>query len=148
MLARDKGVKLNCQIETPFARLMADPVRLHQILQNLVVNAIKFTPAGGLVTVSLEEDEKSFILKVKDTGEGIARDFVPQVFDRFKQRLGKKSYQPGLGLGLSIVRELVNAHGGEVSAHSDGPSTGSTFIVRFPKQFSSQRVPIEAEVIH
>ena len=141
-------MKLKCQIDTPFARLLADPVRLHQILQNLVVNAIKFTPAGGLVTVSLEEDEKSFILKVNDTGEGIPIDFVPQVFDRFKQRLGKKSYQPGLGLGLSIVRELVNAHGGEVSAHSDGPSTGSTFTVKFPKQSSMQRATTEAGVIH
>lgn len=134
VLAKDKGVKLKCLIDTPFARMIADPVRLHQILQNLVVNAIKFTPAGGLVTVSLEEDTASVILRVKDTGEGIPTDFVSQVFDRFKQRLNNKSYQPGLGLGLSIVRELVHAHGGEVSAHSDGPGAGSTFTVKFPKQ--------------
>ncbi len=148
VLAKDKGVKLKCQIESPFARMMADPVRLHQILQNLVVNAIKFTPSGGLVSVTLAEDPTNLILKVTDTGEGIAEDFMPQVFDRFKQRLGKKAYQPGLGLGLSIVRELVHAHGGEVTAHSAGPSQGSTFTVKFPKQSSVNRALTQAGVVH
>lgn len=138
ILAREKGVTLRSEVQTQFAQLVADPVRLHQILQNLVVNAIKFTPKGGVITVKLEEDPQYVILKVIDTGDGISKDFLPFVFDKFKQRLGKSTYQPGLGLGLSIVRDLVEAHGGDVSAESEGPRCGATFTVRLPKKIESQ----------
>lgn len=148
ILAKDKGVQLKCQIEAPFARMTADPIRLHQILQNLVVNAIKFTPEGGVVSVQLVEDAKNVQIKVRDNGEGIPKEFLPQVFDRFKQRLGSKSYQPGLGLGLSIVRELAKAHGAEVSAHSDGPGTGATFTVKFPKQPAMHSAPHSENFVH
>ncbi|HET6647520.1 MAG TPA: PAS domain S-box protein [Pyrinomonadaceae bacterium] len=110
-----------------------DPNRLRQVIWNLVLNAIKFTPRGGTVTVSLECIEGYVRLKVSDTGEGIAPEFLPYVFDRFRQAEGSVTRkQGGLGLGLAVVRYLVELHGGNVVAESAGPGQGSTFTVDLP----------------
>jgi two-component system, OmpR family, sensor histidine kinase BaeS len=106
-----------------------DPVRVREILGNLVANALRHTPAGGAVTVEVGTDGGEAMLVVRDTGEGIAADDLPRVFDRFHRRADSG----GSGLGLAIVRDLAAAHGGSVSVESDGvPGRGSVFRVRLP----------------
>jgi PAS domain S-box-containing protein len=113
--------------------LVIDPDRMQQIVWNLVSNAVKFTPAGGTVAVSAVRIGQDVELSVRDTGAGIAAEFLPHVFERFRQGEGSGARsQGGLGLGLSIVKHLAEAHGGEVSAASDGPGTGATFTVTLP----------------
>jgi signal transduction histidine kinase len=130
--AETKGVALEvdalCCID-----IDADPARLNQIITNLVTNAIKFTPAGGRVHVSVRRHGKSAEVVVRDTGIGISPDFLPHVFERFRQgSMGDSRSHSGLGLGLSIVQHLVNLHGGRVRAESDGPGKGATFTVTLP----------------
>ena len=113
--------------------VLGDPDRLQQVVWNLVVNAIKFTPAGGNVVLKLARVGPSAVITVSDTGEGIAADRLPFIFDRFTQ--GDTSVtrpHGGLGLGLSIVRHIVELHGGKVQAHSDGPGQGAMFAVHLP----------------
>ena len=113
--------------------MKGDPNRLRQVIWNLVLNAIKFTPRGGNVTVRLEGVETYARLTVSDTGEGIAPEFLPYVFDRFRQAEGSATRkQGGLGLGLAVVRHLVELHGGNVMAESRGTGQGSTFTVDLP----------------
>ena len=112
---------------------MCDPPRFQQIVSNLMTNAVKFTPTGGAVRVSLTFQRADAILTVSDTGAGIERDFLPHAFDRFQQADGTSTRrQGGLGLGLSIVRHLVELHGGSVAAYSPGPGKGATFTVMLP----------------
>lgn len=130
--AESKGVTLDvdalCCIE-----LDGDPARLHQILTNLVTNAIKFTQAGGTVRVSVKRRDNEADIVVFDTGIGIRSDFLPHVFERFRQgSMGDSRTHAGLGLGLSIVQHLVQLHGGKVRAESDGPGKGATFTVTLP----------------
>jgi signal transduction histidine kinase/ActR/RegA family two-component response regulator len=111
----------------------ADPDRLQQIAWNLLSNAIKFTPEGGSVRLSLSATDTQVEIAVSDTGSGIPPDFLPYVFERFRQGDGgSKRRYGGLGLGLAIVRHLVELHGGTVTAESDGPDTGATFRVSLP----------------
>ncbi len=113
--------------------IFCDPTRLQQVLWNLLSNAIKFTPSGGRVTLAVEREDSSIALAVKDTGIGIEPDFLPHVFDRFRQQDPASTRKHGgLGLGLSIVRHLVELHGGSVEAFSDGAGCGATFVVRVP----------------
>ena len=115
-------------------RVKGDAVRLSQIVTNLVTNAAKYTPAGGHITIRGTEEGGEVVLRVRDTGIGIAPDVLPRVFDLFVQeRQTIDRSQGGLGLGLTIVRNLVERHGGSVSAHSEGPGTGSEFVVRLPQ---------------
>ena len=112
----------------------ADPDRLSQVIDNLLTNAIKYTPARGLIRVQTLVEGDQAVLRVQDSGIGIASDLLPRVFDLFTQ--GQRSLdraQGGLGIGLTLVRRLVELHGGRVAAVSDGPSKGSTFIVRLPR---------------
>jgi CheY-like chemotaxis protein/anti-sigma regulatory factor (Ser/Thr protein kinase) len=110
-----------------------DSDRLRQVVWNLLSNAVKFTPAEGLVDVTLTQANGNAEIIVRDTGEGIGPQFLPFVFDRFRQADGTTTRKhSGLGLGLAIVRHLMDAHGGTVTAHSDGPKTGATFTVRLP----------------
>lgn len=110
-----------------------DPHRLQQVVWNLVSNAIKFTPRGGRVTVCIERVDTFIRLTVSDTGQGIAADFLPYVFDRFRQADSSSTRaHGGLGLGLAIVRHLVELHGGTVRAHSAGEGQGASFIVQLP----------------
>lgn len=110
-----------------------DPARLSQVLSNLVTNAAKYTPPGGEIAISASREGSDAVLRVRDTGVGIPADVLPRVFDLFMQ--GGQPIdraQGGLGLGLTIVRSLTERHGGTVTAHSDGPGTGSEFVVRLP----------------
>jgi PAS domain S-box-containing protein len=130
--AAAKGVELTCTKGRTGA-ILGDPDRLQQVIWNLLSNAIKFTPAGGRVSVTVERVGTSALISFTDTGQGIAPSLMPYVFDRFTQ--GDSSVtraHGGLGLGLSIVRHLVELHGGDVSARSDGPGKGSTFVVTLP----------------
>jgi signal transduction histidine kinase len=127
--AANKGVELIADLGQEDVPLHGDPDRLQQIVINLVGNGIKFTPPGGSVTVRVRGRQ----LTVRDTGEGIPSDFLPHVFDRFRQgSSGETRRHTGLGLGLSIVQHLVHLHGGTVHAESEGPGHGATFVVNFP----------------
>lgn len=113
-------------------RDIGDPERLRQVVDNLVGNAIKFTPAGGHVAVALVRDAAARLV-VTDDGTGIAQGFLPHVFERFRQDdRTSAGTQAGLGLGLAIVRHLVELHGGRVSAESAGEGQGATFTVTLP----------------
>jgi CheY-like chemotaxis protein len=106
---------------------------LQQVVWNLLANAVKFTPAGGRVDVSLSREENAARISVSDTGIGISKEFLPHVFERFRQADASTTRQHGgLGLGLGIVRHLTELHGGTVHATSAGPNQGSTFTVTFP----------------
>ena len=118
--------------------MFVDPDRLQQIVFNLVANAVKFTPAGA-VDVSARVETGRLEVNVHDTGIGISAAFLPFVFDRFRQADGSTSRQyGGLGLGLSVVRSLVELHGGQVAAHSDGEGHGATFTVWLPADAPGQ----------
>ncbi|MDQ3599945.1 MAG: ATP-binding protein, partial [Actinomycetota bacterium] len=108
---------------------VADPVRMRQIVTNLVSNAAKFTPPGGTVTVTLEQRDGDVELAVADTGVGIPADELPHVFERFFRGAGARA--GGSGIGLAVAAELVTAHGGEISVESR-PGHGSRFLVRLP----------------
>ena len=123
--------------------LRGDSVRLSQIVSNLLTNAAKYTPASGRITVRVTDERGEIVIRVRDTGIGIAPDVLPLVFDLFVQeRQAIDRAQGGLGLGLTIVRNLVERHGGTVSAHSDGPGSGSEFVVRLPRAHA----PVDPEV--
>ena len=131
--AEAKRISLHTEFERNGCLVKGDPNRLRQVIWNLVLNAIKFTPRGGSVTVTLECADPYGRLKVIDTGEGIAPEFLPYVFDRFRQAEGSVTRrQGGLGLGLAVVRHLVELHGGQVTAQSSGSGQGSTFTVDLP----------------
>ena len=131
--AEAKGVILQKVMDTGAVALPGDPVRLQQVVWNLLSNAIKFTPRGGRVQVRLERVNSHVQIVISDTGQGIPPDFLPFVFDRFRQADQRTSRQHGgMGLGLAIVRHLVEMHGGSVEADSRGEGQGSTFTVRLP----------------
>jgi PAS domain S-box-containing protein len=131
--AEAKGVRLQRIMDTGVATVSGDPVRLQQVIWNLLSNAIKFTPKGGKVQIRLERVNSHIEIGVSDTGPGIAPEFLPYVFDRFRQADGRTTRQHGgLGLGLSIVRHLVELHGGTVRAESPGEGQGASFTVLLP----------------
>lgn len=110
-----------------------DVVRLHQVMTNLLQNAIKFTPSGGTVTLEYDREESNAVIRVIDTGVGIEEEFLPLIFDRFSQAdASTRRNNTGLGLGLTIVRTIVELHGGSIGAKSDGPGKGSEFTVTIP----------------
>ena len=114
-------------------KLQGDAARLQQVISNLLSNAVKFTPTGGEVIVRLERNDHTAHLKVSDTGRGIDPEFLPHVFERFRQADGSTTRQHGgLGLGLAIVKHLVELHGGRVAAESEGENRGATFTVDLP----------------
>jgi CheY-like chemotaxis protein/anti-sigma regulatory factor (Ser/Thr protein kinase) len=120
-------------MDTGVSSVSGDPVRLQQIVWNLLSNAIKFTKRGGRVQIKLERVNSHIEIAVIDTGTGITADFLPHVFDRFRQADGRTTRQHGgMGLGLAIVRHLVELHGGTVRAESLGEGQGSTFTVLLP----------------
>lgn len=131
--AEAKGVRVQKVIDTGAISIPGDPARLQQVVWNLLSNAIKFTPRGGRVQIRSERVNSHLEIVVSDTGQGISPDFLPHVFDRFRQADQKTSRQHGgMGLGLAIVRHLVEMHGGTVRAMSDGEGHGSTFTVALP----------------
>jgi PAS domain S-box-containing protein len=130
-LAMEKGVALVSETG-PAAKVRGDATRLRQILWNLLSNALKFTPSGGRIVVRTAPAGEWMELSVTDTGVGIAPEFMPYLFDRFRQGSGSQT-QLGLGLGLSIVKDLVTLHGGTVTAASPGEGRGATFTMRLPR---------------
>ena len=131
--AQAKGIELQTGHAAPDAEVAGDPERLQQVFWNLLSNAVKFTPAGGRVSVRLARADGHAEVEVSDTGQGISPDFRPYVFDRFRQADSSTTRRhAGLGLGLSIVRHLVELHGGTVRAESEGEGRGSTFTVELP----------------
>ncbi|HKY22977.1 MAG TPA: CHASE domain-containing protein [Vicinamibacterales bacterium] len=131
--AEAKDVQLQAPPPADTLVIRADPERVQQIVWNLVSNAIKFTPPGGRVDVELTRDQSHVHLSVQDTGIGIAPEFLPHVFERFRQA-DSSTTRPhsGLGLGLAIVRHLAALHGGSIEAFSDGHDRGSRFVIHFP----------------
>jgi len=130
--ATAKGISLLTRIDTAEPWLKGDPDRIQQIVWNLLSNAVKFTEGGGRVTLGITRDADILKLTIEDTGRGIAPEFLPQMFERFRQADSSSSRRHGgLGLGLSLVRQLVELHGGQVSATSTVGS-GSAFTVTFP----------------
>ncbi len=131
--AQAKGITLIPRLDSGAGVLRGDSARLQQIVCNLLSNAIKFTPIGGHVEVRLARRDGEAEITVSDSGQGIKAEFLPYVFDRFRQEDGSISRRHGgLGLGLAIVRHLVELHGGTVSAASDGEGRGATFTIRVP----------------
>ncbi len=131
--AAAKEISLALASDPARAMILGDPDRLQQIAWNLVSNAVKFTPRGGRVSVAVRSVHSHMELSVSDDGKGIAPDFLPHVFERFRQADGRPSRaEHGLGLGLAIVRNLVELHGGSVRAESPGEGRGATFTVTFP----------------
>jgi PAS domain S-box-containing protein len=129
--AASAGLEVAVEVDADPIRVEADPTRVDQVVSNLVTNAIKYTDPGGKVTVRVERKGPSAVVRVRDTGVGIAADILPKVFDLFVQVSNDRS-QGGLGIGLHLVKRLVELHGGSVEAHSAGPGQGSEFVVRFP----------------
>ena len=128
-----KGITLDYWAQPGLGAISADSARLQQIIWNLLSNAVKFTPHGGKISVRLEQAAADARVTVEDTGQGIDPEFLPRVFDRFRQADSSTTRSfGGLGLGLAIVRHLVELHGGTVSAHSDGVNKGATFSATFP----------------
>jgi signal transduction histidine kinase len=129
--AQAKAIQIESLLEPIFGYVLADMDRLQQIIGNLLSNAIKFTPEGGYIQVKLECLGDRIQVKVSDTGQGISAEFLPYVFDRFRQATGTGS-QGGLGLGLAIARHLVELHGGTIEAESPGEGQGATFTIKLP----------------
>lgn len=128
-----KGIRLDLALDPTAATIAGDPIRLQQIVSNLLVNAIKFTPSGGTIEVRLEGGRSQVHIVVHDTGVGIRGEFLPYVFDRFRQDDATEwRSRGGLGLGLAIVRHLVELHGGSIRAESPGEGQGATFTVSLP----------------
>ena len=138
--AEGRGIAIERRFESFAMPTVGDPDRLQQVIWNLLSNAVKFTPAGGTVTVGLKREGDSDHLTVTDTGIGIDPAFLPNVFDTFRQADASSTRtHGGLGLGLSIVRHLVEMHGGAVQAESAGPNRGATFRVRLPVRIAEPR---------
>jgi signal transduction histidine kinase/CheY-like chemotaxis protein len=141
-LIKEKGLKFYMSTPQELLILNADPVRLTQVVSNLLHNAAKYTPYGGEIRLSVECDKDHAAIRVRDNGVGIEPKLLPYVFDLFVQSdRSPDRAQGGLGIGLTLVRTLVEMHGGRVEARSDGPSKGSEFIVRFPLSQTQKNIP-------
>lgn len=146
--ATSKGVELILRVDPKCRDISADPDRFQQILWNLLVNAVRFTPRGGRVEVAAEQRENGVCITVDDTGCGIAPEHLPYIFDRFRQvdsSITRK--HGGLGLGLAIVRHLTEAHGGSVRAESNGEDQGTKFSLLFPLQHTDDSGSVAAEEV-
>lgn len=128
-----KAIELEVTLEPSARHTLGDSSRLQQVIWNLLANAIKFTPSGGRIEIKVERAESSARIRVTDTGQGISRSFLPFIFDRFRQADGTTTREHGgLGLGLAIVRHLVELHGGAINAESAGDGQGATFTIKLP----------------
>jgi signal transduction histidine kinase/ActR/RegA family two-component response regulator len=142
--ANARGVSIVTMLVPRAGPVAGDPGRLQQVIWNLLSNAVKFTSQGGRIEARLEQEANEVVVRVRDTGAGIDAAFLPHVFERFRQADSSSTrLHGGLGLGLAIVRYLVEAHGGSVAAASDGPGRGATFTVRLPvTPVRTGRVPL------
>jgi CheY-like chemotaxis protein len=143
--AEAKGVTLIADFGPPPEEVLGDATRLQQVVWNLLTNAVKFTPEGGRVELRMESDADSVRITVSDTGKGIEPEFMPFVFDRFRQADPSSARRyGGLGLGLSLVKHLVELHGGTITAASEGAGLGSTFTVTLPRRHLDFMAPTPA----
>jgi signal transduction histidine kinase/ActR/RegA family two-component response regulator len=141
--AFSKHIELSTDLDRRCGRVWGDPSRLQQVMWNLLTNATKFTPAGGAVSVTLRGEHGQVVVRVQDTGVGISADFLPHVFERFRQADASTTRShSGLGLGLAICRQLVELHGGTIAAASDGLGKGAALTVSLP--LASAHVPAHA----
>ncbi len=130
--ADSKGVSVEATVDSGAGAIRGDADRLQQIAWNLLSNAVKFTGRGGRVTVDVRRVDRDVQITVTDSGVGIAAAFLPHLFERFRQEESGSRRPGGLGLGLSITRQLVELHGGSITASSDGEGKGATFRVTLP----------------
>jgi signal transduction histidine kinase/ActR/RegA family two-component response regulator len=138
--AEAKGIRLESMLDPRVGAVNGDPDRLRQVVWNLLLNAVKFTPRGGDVRIRLQRMDQHVEIVVSDTGVGIRPDVLPFVFERFRQGDSSSTRaHSGLGLGLALVKHLVELHGGNVDAHSDGEGKGATFVVQLPIPTSDAR---------
>ena len=143
--AEAKGIGIGMAFEPGLPRLGADPVRLQQVIWNLLSNALKFTPAGGHVDLRLFSRDGNVVVEVRDTGAGIIPAFLPYAFDRFAQQEGgTMRHHGGMGIGLSIVKQLVELHGGSVAVSSEGEGRGTTFTIAIPVQSTGHEDAVAA----
>ena len=135
-LSKIRGVTINAELDRDVETIWWDPSRFQQVVWNLVDNAVKFSANGGVVDVHLTQTPNAVEFRVTDQGQGISAEFLPHVFERFRQEQSsaRRGYG-GLGLGLAIVHELVTAHGGTITVSSGGEGQGATFLVRLPRVF-------------
>lgn len=134
-LAQEQDIKLDTKLGIDLPTVAFDTQRMRQVLGNLLANALRHTPKQGHITLRTAKNEQSVQIFVHDSGEGIAKDELPQIFDRFYRANGtRRRDSGGSGLGLAIVKALVEAHGGKVSAESPGPNQGSTFSIMLPTE--------------
>jgi signal transduction histidine kinase/CheY-like chemotaxis protein len=144
--AESRGVSLTWEPAAQGARLLADGARLRQVVENLLSNAIKFTPAGGTVALCCRAGAEGCEMEVRDTGEGIDPAMRPHIFDRFRQADSARSRgHGGLGLGLSIARQIVEMHGGSIAAHSEGRGHGARFTVTLPARQAGTVAPVSRD---
>jgi signal transduction histidine kinase len=136
-MARQKHIHVGVQPGLSEAEMDGDSRRLNQVFSNLFSNAIKFTPSGGSVRIELESSGDFHTITVSDTGEGISAEFLPFVFDRYRQA-DQTAGRGGLGLGLTIARRIVELHSGTIKAESRGKGEGAAFIVQLPRRASLQ----------
>ena len=131
--AKAKDISISAHYPEDAIVISGDPDRLQQVVWNLLSNAIKFTPHGGWISLLVQRRDRDAVLIVRDSGCGIRSEFLPHVFERFRQDENEQGQnREGLGLGLSIVRHIVGLHGGSVEAESGGNDKGATFTVRLP----------------
>ena len=147
-LAAAKRITLEQHVAPDLPAIDADPKRLYQVLNNVLSNAIKFTPQGGSVTLSCEVDGHGLNIRVKDSGIGIDQEFMPYVFERFRQADSRSTRNHGgLGLGLAIARHLVEQHGGQIQASSEGRDKGTTVSIRLPSTTIASGAAAGAETV-
>ncbi|HET9235192.1 MAG TPA: hybrid sensor histidine kinase/response regulator, partial [Candidatus Eisenbacteria bacterium] len=138
-----KGIRIDNAVLPVGPTIHGDPARLQQVVWNLLSNAVKFTPAGGTVRIALTHRESHAEIRVEDTGQGIASEFLPHVFQRFRQADPSPSRSHGgLGIGLAIVKQLVELHGGNIRVESDGVGKGATFVIELPLH-APRREPLD-----
>ena len=143
LAAEAKGVRLEAHVDRALPVLEGDPKRLQQVLGNVLANAIKFTPAGGHVACRCVADTTGVTIEVQDSGAGVEAAFLPHMFQRFRQAdSGVTRQYGGLGLGLAIARHLVELHGGQISAHSDGPGLGTLIRISLPVEPAAARMAV------
>ncbi len=147
-LAEQRGVSVRLVVESSWMEVEADPARLQQVIGNLLSNAIKFSSPGGRVELVVEREGDSVCMRVVDFGRGIGDDFLPHLFEHFRQeQSGNAREHTGLGLGLAIVRRIVELHGGSVEAQSAGPGHGASFTVRLPVREPADSAPVLVDVV-
>ena len=148
MEATEKGVEIKVEAPDDALFVSADPVRLEQIIWNLLNNSVKFTPRGGQIIVRLAEENDQIVLTVSDNGQGIDSSFLPHIFEIFRQAdPGTSRSQQGMGIGLAVVQQLVELHGGSVSAYSAGTGKGARFTIRLPRSANSKSHPSPAQAL-